>query len=252
MNRPFWFLIAAISLSWFALDWMLDEPAPVMESRVRAEKSGERKSKPVAGITEKVGPPAASAGRQAAGKPIPQSPLASKPAESKPISKEGPPEPSTPLGVPEAELESIDMQAVEERVLAEQLAESLRNPAYLSGASLELSGLEEPEQVEEEGENPESGQASEPVDDIETGEDEIEEAPDDEVEDYASEPDATPLDEEQELMSEAEIPVDGESIDYNVEEEQVLDEQLEASQRSPAYLQVVEEEPPPEDSEEED
>jgi hypothetical protein len=217
MNRAFWLFLSAVSLSFFALNLMLDSPPAQRDRQVRTESSGKPKSAAAKNVQESVGVPAVSGKSQTAGKPrhkLPQTPTASN---SQTASEEDQPEELTPSGDPVADGEIIDMQEVEERMLAEQLAESLRNPAYLSGASVQLSAPIDPEgSMETEAEEGETVLQE----DESSAQDELAESVDEELPDeivsYPLEADESISEEdqveEQEYITETDSPSDDEPV----------------------------------------
>jgi hypothetical protein len=216
MNRAFWLFLSAVSLSFFALNLMLDSPPAQRDRQVRTESSGKPKSAAAKNVQESVGFPAVSGKSQTAGKPrhkLPQTPIASN---SQTASEEDQPEELTPSGDPVADGEIIDMQEVEDRMLAEQLAESLRNPANLSGASVQLSAPIDPEDSMETEEGETVLQEDESSAQDELAESEDEELPDDIVS-YPLEADESISEEgqveEQEYITETDSPSDDEPVE---------------------------------------
>jgi len=255
MNRAFWLFLSAVSLSFFALNLMLDSPPAQRDRQVRTDSSGRPKSEAAKNVQESVGFPAVSGKSQSAGKPrhkLPQTPTASN---SQTASEEDQPEELTPSEDPVADGEIIDMQEVEERMLAEQLAESLRNPAYLSGAAVQLSAPIDPEDSMETEEGATVLQEDESSAQDELAESEDEELPDDIVS-YPPEEDETISEEnqveEQEYATEADFPVDDEMVDTAEIEDQMMNAQIEESRKKPAHLQALPERPVPEETEPEE
>jgi len=242
MNRGFWFLMAAIAMSWFALDLMLDKPASFTDSQVRAGRTGERESKPLATSAEKIGIPAVSGKSETAGMSNPKMPYAPAGGFSSIGSKEVKPEMLTPAGIPVADGEAVDIQEIEDRRLAEQLAESRRNPAYLSGAYLNPS---EPIDPEDSGETEETAVIEELAESLKGNEltdSGGEEEPQDDSAFHAAEANEDLSKEDQSAervyMTEAGYPIGGEIVDVAEIEERMLKAQLEESLRNPAYLQA--------------
>jgi hypothetical protein len=249
MRNAFWFFLAAIAYSFFALHLMLDRPTPNKDRSYYNGNSSQAKPADAKSGIGNVGFPAASGKNQAAGKPTLK---ASQPPQ---VSPENQVENKqlgliSPSGIYVADGTMIDMQVIESQMLAEQVAESLRNPAYLLGVSIEASGQTDPEEMEEAVEDSDADQAIEVLDETKIGDSEIEEETPDYSEYYAAEADVFSADEgksgDHVFMTEAGIPIGSEAVDFNEIEERILNAQLEESQRNPAYLQATAEEPPPE------
>ena len=217
MNRGFWLFLAAVAVSFYALDQMLDSPPAQRDRQVHKSSTG---------------------------------------AHSQTASEEGPRQRLAPSGDQAADDEITDIQEIEEQMLAEQPAEPLRNPAYLSSNSIQPSPPVDSEEIIETEEDESPQEEVESPSEEELSDTEDEEVPDDTVT-YDSEPDESlPEDEDasEELIDTTEAAVSDEEEDVSIEEveEQVLDEQMEEPRKNPAYPPTLPHMQSPEETEEED
>jgi hypothetical protein len=217
MNRGFWLFLAAVAVSFYALDQMLDSPPAQRDGQVHKSSTG---------------------------------------AFSQIASEEGPQERLTPSGDTVSDDEITDIQEIEEQMPTEQLAESLRNPAFLSMNSIQPSAPVDSEELIETEEGANAQEEVESPSEEELSDTEDEELPDDTVT-YESEPDESlPEDEDpsEEIISttEAGFPDDQENVDSEEVEEQILNEQMEESRKNPAYFRTSPQTQGPEETEEED
>jgi len=155
----------------------------------------------------------------------------------------------TPSGLPAGDPGYTDPAEVENRLLTEQLAESLRNPAYLQAVDEEPSEDIDPDTLEET--------EAEVLEDEELADDPSEEEIDDEAE--ASDADPGEATGESDLsagrpqLNEAGVEISEHgSLDPEEVEERLLNEQLAESLQNPAYLQSNSEEEASEEIEEEE
>lgn len=247
MIRLLWLLFAAVSLSWLTLDMMLDRPASVAGKSVRTQKSAENQSKPADSDEQKIDQPDAPANRPKDRQAISPFFKASNSAGLKTSSKENSPKTTSYSGIALDELERIDIRVIDDRLKEEQLAESLRNPAYLAGISFEEPGQTALDEEPESSEGTEDDQPTDRLDETDIGYNAIEEGSPSYSEDYVSEIGESQADEskpENRLnMTDAGSPVSFETVDYNEIEERILSSQLQESQINPAYLKASEEDP---------
>jgi len=166
------------------------------------------------------------------------------------------PEMLTPAGLPIAESGTVNMKDIEDRILSEQLAESLRNPAYLAAAFKgPLTPIDpDNEEAGDEAQAEETPSSSEISGISEEGAEEKLQ-----VESALNETDAArQLSEanppaQRMRMPEAGVPIsESGAVGVAEIEARMLNEQLAASLRNPAYLQpglteLPSEEPPEED-----
>jgi hypothetical protein len=156
----------------------------------------------------------------------------------------------TPSGLPIDDIEVLDPEEVEKRTLAEQLAESLRNPAYLQSLDEDLSeGIEADSAEETEADIFEEVNA-ELLDADELADDQSEQEPDEEIDESALESDQS-FTRPQMTASGVEISGHG-YLDPEEVEKRLLAEQLAESLRNPAYRQSNPEEELLEEIEEEE
>ena len=233
MKKGLWFLIAAISLSAFAGYLLPDRPTLFLDSQGHVENAGERISRPAATVVGKAGHPAVSSRNETAGRPVPELAQASSSALPKIAFGKGQPEMLTPSGVPVSDVETVDLQEIEDRILGEQLAESLRNPAYLLATVSKVSEPIDPDDSEEMQENTDGAVSADSFEKNGFADEEIEEGP--QVADGQLPNEDQPA--EHALLTEAGIPIGTEMVDLAEIEDRILNAQLEESLRNPAYLQ---------------
>ena len=250
MKAKHWLLIGAILLSAYAGD-MLVRRAVVSNTHLQPEKIGRQTTAVANGLPAAAlqGVPPKEFGsrlKRGASDPSPET-----------VSDVTEPEELTPSGVPINDPGSLDPEEVENRLLADQLAESLRNPAYLQATAGAPSADIEPD-------TPEATEAGSPG--VETAEllgaeggadHQSEQALEEETALNDAEAAEPPPKNDQSAgrpqLTEAGVPVSEHgSLDPAEVEALLLAEQLAESLRNPAYLQPAPVESNFEETEEED
>lgn len=239
MGKGLWFLLAAISLSCFALDMMLNRPASYnRDSQVRALNAGARKPEAIKTISGKVDFPAGSRKTETVGKStpkLPQTPASTPPSFA--FEKEKP-KLETSLEEPVSDAKTVDMQEIEDRLLGEQIAESMRSPAYLSGVYYESSQPDDFEDAEVilKDENILVSEAIESFEENKLASSEIEEELEDDTGAKVLREART---EEEDLITESGFPVGSYDVNLSEIEDQMLAAQIEESLKNPAYLKAL-------------
>lgn len=246
-------MVAGIAVACFGLQLMLDRPDPPRESRQLAVAAGDRRANVETPPSEKSGRPAVSGKREAAGSSRTGSYGTTQRSYAQPtVGKEASPGFQMSDEEDGIEDETSDRQDLEEQRLEEQIAESLRNPAYLAEAPPESGEPFEAEEISDDVADWQDDSFAEPPSEEELAVGEIEEDSQAEDETYTSavEESAPELEyaAERALMTESGILSDDEPPDFNDIEEQTLNAQMEESLRNPAYLQSFTEEAPPGES----
>jgi hypothetical protein len=242
MKTKYWLLTGAILVSAYVcttLVWETDQS----DTHFQAEKIRQRA-------------PAATGGLPASAiQGVPAKGFASKPKRgaSGPSPEIAPDvterEELTPAGLPVGDPGYPDPAEVENRLLTEQLAESLRNPAYLQAVDEEPSEDIDPDTLEET--------EAEVLEDEEFVDDPGEQETAEEVAVSDADPDEAPAESDQSTgrpqLTEAGVEISEHgSLDPAEVEKRLLNEQLAESLRNPAYLQSDSEEEATEEIEDEE
>jgi hypothetical protein len=249
MKARYWLLIGAILICAYVGD-MLGRRAVVSNTPSKAETSGGRQAR-------RDGLPAAVFRNASPGKPASSPSQEDRAASPEIASDVTQPERLTPAGVRIDDPRNLDPEEVEERILAEQLAESLRNPAYLQATAEEPSADTGPEDSEEAEAEPPAAAAAGAVGADELSGEQSKQEPDEEASiaeaDAAEQPPDSDQSGERPQLTPSGLPIDDpEKLDVEEVENRILAEQLAESLRNPAYLQSTPEESVPEETEEED
>jgi hypothetical protein len=252
MNKAFWFLIAAIALSWCAVQLMLDKPESHPEKRRQAVHGSDINATLTDKPVRKAGIPAVSGQNGTAGMSNVRSPKSSPGAYSENEPEEQGLETPSRSGMAGADDEIFDRQEVEDRMLEEQMAESLRSPAYLSGRSADDDPRIDTEDVDEEEESSESLNVVGLYDGDEFADGELEDDPENDMQSSIELEQDENFPAEQISKSEGWLVTEDDRVDFNELEERTLNAQIEESLRNPAYLQSISEEETIEEDSEED
>lgn len=156
----------------------------------------------------------------------------------------------TPSGLPINDPEVLDPEEVEKRILAEQLTESLRNPAYLR-ATVDANSEEAEDTIEDTADDTEMENSDELADD------QSEQEPDEEIALSDEEVDESALESDQSYMRPQQTASGVEISEHSYLdpaeiEKRLFAEQLAESLRNPAYLESSPDEEILEETSEED
>jgi hypothetical protein len=244
MGKGFWFFFAALSLCCFSFELMLGQPPLSSDNQARTVKAGDHKAEASKTDLRKVGSPADSGKNEAVGKSTPKFPQQTLTGAFQTADfGEVKPQVPAPSGMPVPGAEAVDMQEIEDRLLEEQIAESLRRPAYLAGTYFEPSGPNDPEDFEETKEEIEESEGVEAFKDNALADAEIEEEPQDDTEAQVlkTEGSLSGSDKSTEgvLFTESGFPIGGFINNFDEIDDKKLKAQIEESVKNPAYLQTL-------------
>jgi hypothetical protein len=249
MNKRFWILIPALLLSCFILYLVMVPPSSLMDKQCHTGKAGEHRSDPVKTALDKTGFPVVSGNGETTGKLNPKSPLPITDAKPQRDSESGQRDLLSNSGTPVLD-GTMDAKEREDRMIAEQLAESLRSPAYLSGMDDKRSELNDPGDAVEIQNDPEEAELTAFSGENELSDEETAEETQNHVESFRSEPDVPLPDEDQakerNLTAEAEAPIGDDPVNLEELENRTLSAQQQESLLNPAYLQSTLEDAVPE------
>lgn len=240
LKKIVWFIVAATSLSALASYLMLGLPTSILNGPARIENGSGRLARTATGVGLNTIPRAVPIQIDLDERPGPKRLQASSRMYPNHVLEKTSISEQHPLGMPPSGIETIDLQDIENRILSEQLAESLRNPAYLSAILRNSFEPDDPDELEEAEVDSDYKETEDPLRQAEAAyEEQAEEESFIEDDRYAAEADGEfPYQDrfaERFLLTEAGTVIRTEVDDLQEIENRILEEQLAESLSYPAY-----------------